>query len=62
VPGLFGNFSPSGGPAAKKGKNVGKSDEIVASAGDFGAKSSSIINNTIRIFPFQGIIKNIKKL
>ena len=41
---------------------INKSDEIVACAGDFGAKSSSIINYTIRIFPFQGIIKNIKKL
>ena len=31
---------------------INKSDEIMAGAGDFGAKSSSIINYTIRIFPF----------
>ena len=31
---------------------INKSDEIVAGAGDFGAKSPSIINYTIRIFPF----------
>ena len=32
--------------------SINKSDEIIAGAGDFGAKSSSIINYTIRIFPF----------
>ena len=31
---------------------INKSDEFEAGAGDFGAKSSSIINYTIRIFPF----------
>ena len=41
---------------------INKSDEIVAGAGAFCAKSSSIINYTRRIVPFQAIIKNIKKL
>ena len=31
---------------------INKSDKIVAGAGEFDAKSSSIINYTIRIFPF----------
>ena len=40
---------------------ISRSDEIVAGAGDFGAKSSSVINYSIKNFPLKATLKNIKE-